>query len=69
MNIVRKRLAAKLLESSATAIGKEIGVSSSFVCAVHSGRKRPGPKVLAFLGLEAFEGYRSIRVRRYRDFQ
>ena len=61
MNIVRKELAARLKHRTATDIARELGVSSSFICAVQSGRKLPGPKVLAFLGLEAYEAYRRRR--------
>lgn len=39
-------------------VAREAGVSAGFITAVLRGRKRPGPKVLAYLGLEAYESYR-----------
>lgn len=39
-------------------VAAEAGVSAGFITAVLRGRKRPGPKVLAYLGLEAYESYR-----------
>lgn len=37
-----------------------IGVSPAFIGAVLVGRKKPGPKVLKYLGLEAYETYRRV---------
>ena len=42
-------------------VAAEAGVSAGFITAVLRGRKRPGPKVLAYLGLQAFESYRARR--------
>lgn len=42
-------------------VAAEIGVSAGFVTAVINGKKRPGPKVLRYLQLEAFEAYRTAR--------
>ena len=44
-------------------VAAEAGVSAGFITAVLKGRKRPGPKVLAYLGLEARESYRVVRRR------
>lgn len=37
-----------------------VGVTPAFIGAVMSGRKRPGPKILKFLGLQAYETYRRV---------
>lgn len=39
-------------------LAREIGVSAPFLHQVRAGVRRPGPKVLKYLGLEAYEAYR-----------
>lgn len=41
-------------------VARLIGVSPAFIGAVLVGRKKPGPKVLKYLGLEAYETYRRV---------
>jgi hypothetical protein len=39
-------------------IGQQAGVTASMVGKVLKGQKRPGPKLLAYLRMEAYEAYR-----------
>jgi hypothetical protein len=62
VNIVQRRIRQALRErgnvwGSVSALAREIGVSAPFLTMVLSGRKRPGPKVLAYFGLKARETY------------
>jgi len=56
---LRRRCRTKLKQD----IAEEAGVSPGFISAVLAGRKRPGPKLLAYLKLEAYEAYRYARGR------
>jgi len=69
VNIVQRKLRRTLKErgirrGALAALGREIGVSGQFLGMVLSGRKRPGPKVLGYLGLEARETYHRPKVER-----
>lgn len=64
MNIAQQKLIELCKGRLKKDVAAEIGVSPAFVGAVLKGRKRPGPKVLKFLGLEAFETYRRVGGRR-----
>lgn len=64
MNIARKKLSEMCRGRQKKEVAREIGVSPAFVGAVLRGRKRPGPKVLRYLGLEAYEAYRRVDRRR-----
>lgn len=65
MNIARRKLKEACRGRAQAHIAQEVGVSASFISAVLRGDKLPGHKVLAYLGLEAFESYRPLRsVRR-----
>jgi hypothetical protein len=41
-------------------VAKLVGVSPAFIGAVLDGRKLPGPKILHYLGLEAYQTYRRV---------
>lgn len=59
MNIARQQLAAACkMAHTKSELGRRIGVSGDFIGKVLRGHRRPGPRVLAFLGLEAYEAYR-----------
>jgi hypothetical protein len=58
MNILRQELAALLKRRPPAQVADEIGVSSQFLGMVHHGKKRPGPKVLEYLGYEEVLIYR-----------
>lgn len=62
MNILRRELSARCKGRMKVEVAREVGVSAGFIGAVLRGRKRPGPKVLAYLGLEAYEAYRRRRI-------
>jgi len=49
-----------------SAVAKLMRVSRSYLCDVMGGRKRPGPKVLRWVGVEAVEGYQWKSDRRTR---
>lgn len=61
---IRQRL-RRLAEEhgSARALALVIGVSNTYVSQVIDGTKAPGPKILAWLGLESHRTYRK-KVRR-----
>jgi hypothetical protein len=61
MNLARKRLAARCRTLQKVEIARQVGVTPGFIGAVLRGRKRPGPKLLAYLELEAYEAYRQRR--------
>lgn len=63
MNLVRRELSRVLRTRhlKRVELAQEIGVSAPFLSAVLRGRKRPGPKVLRYLGLVAYEAYRFAR--------
>lgn len=61
MNILKRELRALCKGRQYVDVGREVGVSGGFIGAVLRGRKKPGPKLLAHLGLEAFESYRRLR--------
>lgn len=58
MNIVRRELKNQCRGRIVREVALEAGVSRGFIFAVLAGRKKPGPKLLAYLGLEAYEAYR-----------
>lgn len=45
-------------------LAREIGVSAPFLHQVRAGVRRPGPKILRYLGLEAYEAYRRVEAGR-----
>jgi len=61
MNIAIRELKARCAQRMRVEIAREVGVSAGFISAVLLGRKRPGPRLLAYLGLEAYEAYRRRR--------
>jgi hypothetical protein len=58
MNIVRRELLALCRSRTKVDLARAVGVNASFIGAVMAGRKRPGPKLLGFLRMEAYEAYR-----------
>lgn len=62
MNLARRKLSAACRGRQKSQVAKEVGVSAGFIGAVLRGRKRPGPKVLEYLFLEAYECYRPKRL-------
>ena len=63
MNTAIRELRARCRIKLKQDIAQAAGVSPGFVSAVLNGRKRPGPKLLAYLGLEAYEAYRRPKNR------
>ncbi len=61
MNLAQRELAARCRGRTLRDVGREAGVSGAFVGKVLNGRKLPGPRLLAYLGLEAYESYRRVR--------
>lgn len=61
---IRERLARINRNASMRVIGKRIGVSRQHIHAVINGRTKPGPKILAFFGLERIELYKNNKVGR-----
>lgn len=61
MNLAQRELAARCKGRTHTGVAREIGVSRSFLGRVLKGRKAPGPRVLAWLGLEEVVTYRRAR--------
>jgi hypothetical protein len=66
VNIVQRRLRQILRDrgdrwGTKIELASEIGVSGPFLTQVMNGRKLPGPKILAYLGLEARQAYRTRR--------
>lgn len=61
MNLAQRELAARCKGRTNTDVAREIGVSRSFLGQVLKGRKAPGPRVLRYLNLEAYESYRRRR--------
>jgi hypothetical protein len=60
VNILRQELAALLNRRPRSQVAQEIGVSTQFLGMVHDGKKRPGPKVLEYLGIEEQLIYRRL---------
>ena len=56
-----------LLEKRIAAVGgpaawaRNHGISQQYVCDVRAGRKRPGPKILAALGLKREDSFTVVR--------
>jgi hypothetical protein len=61
---IRERLARINRHASMRVIGKRIGVSRQHIHAVINGRTKPGPKILAFFGLERIELYKNNKLGR-----
>ena len=56
---IRQRLRRHVREhGSARALALVIGVSNTYVSEVLNGKREPGPRILAFLGLERHQTYR-----------
>lgn len=66
MNILRQELAALLKSRQRAQVAQEIGVSTQFLGMVHDGKKRPGPKILEYLGFEETLIYRRLERPRRR---
>lgn len=58
MNIAVRKLKELGRTHNNSELARQIGVTPGFIGHVLKGRKRPGPKVLAYLGLESYEAYR-----------
>ena len=58
MNIVQRDLMALARSISLNEIGRQAGVSGGMVGKVLKGKKRPGPKLLEYLRMEALVTYR-----------
>lgn len=63
MNIAQQMLNNLCKGRQKKEVAAMIGVSPAFIGAVLCGRKKPGPKILKYLGLEAYETYRRKRRR------
>jgi hypothetical protein len=58
MNIVVRELKKRCRGRVVREVAKAAGVSRGFIFKVLAGKKKPGPKLLKYLGLEAYEAYR-----------
>ena len=61
MNLAIRKLKAACKGRLKKDVAAEAGVPSSFLVMVLHDRKRPGPKILRYLGLEAYVGYRAVK--------
>jgi hypothetical protein len=64
MNMAQKQLQRRCRQSSVRQVAAEINVTADFVFKVIAGKKLPGQKVLGYLGLEQYIGYRKIGKRK-----
>lgn len=64
MNLPRRRLQQLCRGRTRQALADEIGVSRPFLAEVMDGVKPPGPRLLAYLGLERYVAYRRVKASR-----